>query len=228
MPHHPAHNVPPRPTGEEAPASKEAPPLPVQPGQTMLFFGDSITAATPGYLDVLQQVLGHSRPDLGLRLINAGIPGNTIRDLAARLDRDVLARRPDWVVIGIGANDYFGAARGPGGVPLAEFETGYRALVERLQRAGLDPVLLTIPVIGSDEEDSPIPDPRAYNAAIKALAQGAGLRRVDVHRAFYAVYERAAQYKQIISLSTDGIHPNSQGHALIARTLVQQLGLLRK
>jgi lysophospholipase L1-like esterase len=194
----------------------------------MLFFGDSITAASPGYLDVLQQVLRHRRPDLGLRLINAGIAGNTIRDLRARLDRDVLARRPDWVVICIGANDYFGAARGPSGVPLAEFETGYRALVERLQRAGIDPVLLTIPVIGSDEEDSPIPDPRAYNAAIQALAQSAGLRLVDVHRAFYAVYERAVQYKQVIALSTDGIHPNSQGHALIARTLVQELGLLTK
>ena len=228
MPHHPAHNVPPRPTGEAAPASKEASPLPVQPGQTMLFFGDSITAATPGYLDVLQQVLNHSRPDLGLRLINAGIPGNTIRDLGARLDHDVLARRPDWVVICIGANDYFGAARGMGGVPLAEFEAAYRALVERLQRAGLDPVLMTVPVVGSDEEDSPIPDPHAYNAAIKALAQSAGLRLVDLHRAFYAVYERAAQYKQVVSLSTDGIHPNHQGHALIARTLVQQLGLLRK
>src|SRR5690349_14079100 len=124
MPHHPAHNVPPRPTGEEAPTT----PLPVQPGQTMLFLGDSITAATPGYLDVLHQVLSHSRPDLGLQLINAGIQGNTIRDLQARLDRDVLARRPDWVVICIGANDYFSAARGLGGVPLAEFETRYRIL----------------------------------------------------------------------------------------------------
>jgi lysophospholipase L1-like esterase len=224
MPHHPAHHVPPRPIAEEQTIT----PLPVQPGQTLLFFGDSITAATPGYLDVLQQVLSHRRPDLGLRLINAGIPGNTIRDLAARLDRDVLGRHPDWVLICIGANDYFGAARGLGGVPLAAFEAGYRALVERLQGAGIDPILMTIPVIGSDEEDSPIPDPRAYNAAIKTLAQGAGLRLVDVHRAFYAVYERAAQYKQIVALSTDGIHPNHQGHALIARTLVQQLGLLRK
>src|SRR5690348_18326810 len=109
MPHHPAHNVPPRPTAEEAPASKEAPPLPVQPGQTMLFLGDSITAATPGYLDVMHQVLSHSRPDLGLQLINAGIQGNSIRDLQASLDRYVLARRPDWVVICIGANDYFSA-----------------------------------------------------------------------------------------------------------------------
>ena len=228
MPHHPAHNVPPRPTADEPPASQEAPPLPVQPGQTFLFFGDSITAATPGYLDVLQQVLSHSRPDLGLRLINAGLPGNTVRDLAARLDGDVLARRPDWVVICIGANDYFGAARGRGGVPLAAFDAAYRALVARLQGAGIDPILMTIPVIGSDEEDSPIPDPQAYNAAIRALAQSAGLCLVDIHRAFSAVYERAAQYKQIVSLSTDGIHPNHQGHALIARTLVQQLGLLRK
>jgi lysophospholipase L1-like esterase len=51
---------------------------------------------------------------------------------------------------------------------------------------------------------------------------------VDLYRAFYEVYERAANYKQRVTLSSDGIHPNSQGHTLIARTILTQLGLLRK
>ena len=87
---------------------------------------------------------------------------------------------------------------------------------------------LTIPIIGQEDEDHPIPDPGPYNAAILALAARARLPVVDLHRAFYEVYERAGNYKQIVRLSDDGVHPNRQGHALIARALVAQLGLLRK
>ncbi len=225
MPHHPAHKQQ-EPAGAAAPPP--AAPIAVAPGQTLLFLGDSITAAEPGYLDVLRQALAQTRPDLDLRLVNAGVPGDTIRDLAARLDRDVLAQHPAWVLICIGANDYYRPALAAPAVPLAEFADRYRALVARLQEAGSAPILLTIPVVGFASDERTIPDPRAYNDAIRALAAAADLPLIDVHRAFYEVYERAANYKQTVSLSSDGLHPNSQGYALIARTLLVQLGLLRK
>ena len=224
MPHHPAHDHTPAPG---AGAVDNA--LPLAPDQSLLFFGDSITAEPAGYVAVLGQALRHTRADLGLRLINAGISGNTVRDLAARLERDVLAQPPTYVAICIGANDYLGAAAGePQGVPLPEFVLRYEALVGRLRAAGITVIVLTIPIIGQDDTDHPIPDPGPYNAAILALAARARLPVVDLHRAFYEVYERAGNYKQIVRLSDDGIHPNRQGHALIARALVAQLGLLRK
>ncbi len=227
MPHHPAHDNSPS-TGATTQAAVDN-TLPLAPGQSLLFFGDSITAAQPGYVEVLAQALAHTRTDLGLRLINAGISGNTVRDLEARLDRDVLAQQPTWVAICIGANDYIGAAvADPHGVPLPEFTTRYQALLTRVRAAGIGPILLTIPIIGQDDEDHPIPDPGPYNAAILALAAHERLPVVDLHRAFYEVYERAGNYKQIVRLSDDGIHPNRQGHALIARALIAQLGLLRK
>jgi lysophospholipase L1-like esterase len=105
---------------------------------------------------------------------------------------------------------------------------GYATLIGRLRQAGATPILMTIPIIEAPEADPPIPDPRAYNAAIEALAARESLRLVDLYRAFYEVYERAANYKQRVALSADGIHPNSQGHTLIARAILTQLGLLRK
>jgi len=226
MPHHPAHDTPPL-KGNGAGAVDNA--LPLAPGQSLLFFGDSITAEPSGYVAVLAQALAHTRADLGLRLINAGISGNTVRDLEARLDRDVLAQHPTYVAICIGANDYLGAAAGdPHGVPLQEFISRYHGLLDRLRAGGVQTVLLTIPISGQDDEDHPIPDPGPYNAAILALAARERLPAVDLQRAFHEVYERAGNYKQIVRLSDDGIHPNRQGHALIARALVAQLGLLRK
>ncbi|HUS15144.1 MAG TPA: SGNH/GDSL hydrolase family protein [Chloroflexia bacterium] len=227
MPHHPAHSNP--PPQRPDPGAAAAAPLPLASGQTLLFFGDSITAADPGYVTVLDQAVRHARPELDVRLINAGISGNTVRDLEARFERDVLAHHPTWVAICIGTNDYLGAAAGqPQGVPLAEFEARYDALLGRLEAARIGVVLMTIPVIGSDAPESPLPDPARYNEAIAALAVRHGLRLVDIHRAFRDVYERALHYKQQVLLTTDGIHPNPQGNALIARTLVTHLGLLNR
>ncbi|HMA36857.1 MAG TPA: SGNH/GDSL hydrolase family protein [Chloroflexia bacterium] len=226
MPHHPAHRRSPPAATDSRPVAE---PLPVAAGQRLLCLGDSITAATPGYVDILEQAVGHARRDLALQWIKAGVSGNTIRDLEARLDRDVLAQHPTWVTICIGTNDSIGAARGqPSGVPLPEFEARYAVLLARLRAAAITPILLTIPVVGSDAPDSPIPDPQPYNAAIRALATREQLRLVDLYQAFYDVYARAAAYKQIVSLSTDGIHPNSPGHTLIARTIILQLGLLQR
>ena len=225
MPHHPAHTA----AGGREPAAEPPPsPLAVAPGATIVFLGDSITAAQPGYLDVIRQALDHTRAGLRLDLRNAGVPGDTIRDLEARLERDVLAARPAWVIVGIGANDYRPPPPGHPQVPLPEFTARYRALIGRIQAAASGVVLLTIPVVGVETDEVSIPDPRAYNEAIRGLAAATGVRLVDIHRAFYEVHERAANYKQVVALTSDGIHPNSQGHALIARTILLQLGLLRK
>lgn len=226
MPHHPAHNQVPGPPSVETPSGLR---VAFAPGDQLLFLGDSITAAQPSYVDVVRQALAHTRPDLGLQVINGGVSGNTVRDLEARLGRDVLAQAPAWVAVCIGTNDYFRAATGqPGGVPLPEFEARYRALLDRIATAGCRAILLTIPVLGSPGADRPIPDPRSYNQAIRHLAEATGRPLVDTQRPFHEVYERAARYKQQVSLTTDGIHPNHQGHALIARAFLVQLGLLRK
>ncbi|MCG6198000.1 GDSL family lipase, partial [Anoxybacillus sp. LAT_38] len=44
-------------------------------------------------------------PELGIRVVNKGISGNTVRDLKARWKEDVIAQKPDWVSIMIGIND---------------------------------------------------------------------------------------------------------------------------
>jgi len=117
--------------------------------------GDSLTEGAYGgsYFDALR----HLRP--GLALINRGVGGDTIVNLLARLDDDVLALQPDGVFVMIGGNDaisysqplvrsyYRNAKDVPGGVVApADFTRAYRELLERLLQAhilvwvGLPPV----------------------------------------------------------------------------------------
>lgn len=72
-------------------------------GTTVIAFGDSLTqgvGATVGedYVSQLER-------NLGYRVINAGVSGNTSSDARLRFDTDVLAKDPRVVIILLGGND---------------------------------------------------------------------------------------------------------------------------
>jgi lysophospholipase L1-like esterase len=68
----------------------------------IVFVGDSLVNRSQqdhGLLELVKQDLQRSRPDLVLELVNAGVNGNCIADIRARLTRDVLERTPAAVVL---------------------------------------------------------------------------------------------------------------------------------
>jgi lysophospholipase L1-like esterase len=58
-----------------------------------------------GYVGLVHALLFAARPELRVRIRNLGISGNTLRDLDARWQSDVLDMKPDWLSIIIGIND---------------------------------------------------------------------------------------------------------------------------
>ena len=74
------------------------------PGK-IVCLGDSLTYGYP-YGPHVSWVTYLSRV-CGLSLSNAGVNGNTMEDMAARFDRDVLTKKPDTVVILGGTNDAY-------------------------------------------------------------------------------------------------------------------------
>ena len=91
----------------------------IHSNSTLLMIGDSITdcgRVRPvaesvgsdlgnGYVALIHAMLNATCPQRHIRIRNTGISGNTVRDLAARWQPDVLDLKPDWVSIMIGIND---------------------------------------------------------------------------------------------------------------------------
>jgi lysophospholipase L1-like esterase len=91
----------------------------IHSNSTLLMIGDSITdcgRVRPvaesvggdlgnGYVSLIHAMLSATCPQRHIRIRNTGISGNTVRDLAARWQSDVLDLKPDWVSIMIGIND---------------------------------------------------------------------------------------------------------------------------
>ena len=90
------------------------------------------------YPDQLEEDLARLFPGHAIDVVNAGANGQEVPDMLARLDRDVLAHKPDLVIWQFGSN---GLLRGR---PLAEIEAGARLGIRRIRAAGAEVVLMDL------------------------------------------------------------------------------------
>lgn len=207
-------------------------------GDTLLMTGDSITdcgRARPvglaaggglgnGYVALVQQHLTALRPADGLRVVNTGISGNTVRDLAARWREDVLAHQPQWLSVCIGINDvwrHFDSWLEPAAhVPLDEYRDTLDALVAEV-RPRLKGLLLLTPFTIEPHRAEPM---RAmmdrYGAVVAQLAARHEATLVDTQ----ALFDAFCQHRHPSSIAADRVHPDGTGHLLLARAVLKALG----
>jgi lysophospholipase L1-like esterase len=87
----------------------------LKPHDTIVFIGDSITAAERhrqayrplgfGYVHFAGNLLLARNPTLDLKIVNTGVSGDTILDVERRWQQDCIAQRPNIVSILVGIND---------------------------------------------------------------------------------------------------------------------------
>ena len=78
--------------------------LPFAPGDVVVALGDSLTADLGSWAEILAHALELRRGGDGIRLVNAGVSGETTTDVRKRLVA-VANERPAWVLILVGTND---------------------------------------------------------------------------------------------------------------------------
>ncbi len=198
-------------------------------GETIVFLGDSITqagAGETGYITVFRQTLEKARPNSGIKIIGAGISGNRVPNLEARLDQDVLSHKPNVVVIYIGINDVWHSKNGRG-TSAADYEQGLRNLVKRCRDAGARVILATPSVIGEKHDGSNELDGmlEQYSAISRKVATETETTLLDLRAAFLNYlreYNTAGQEQGV--LTTDGVHLNDAGNRFVAVRMLEATG----
>ncbi|HET7560196.1 MAG TPA: SGNH/GDSL hydrolase family protein [Limnochordia bacterium] len=204
----------------------------LEDGQRVLMIGDSITDCDrrgnhkplgAGYVREIADLVAARYPERSIEFINQGISGNTVRDLARRWETDVLAYEPDWLSISIGINDVWRQLDGrpEQAVLIDEYRATYGELLVKSTASGKTRlILMETSVIGEqpDAEGNRLLEP--YNLCIRQLAAEYGAVVVPMRRAFFTAIARRPQQQW----TTDGVHPNAAGHALMALTWLGALG----
>lgn len=191
----------------------------------IIFFGDSITqmgVQPGGYVDLIKKALDPAKYDV----IGAGIGGNKVYDLYLRMEEDVLAKKPDAVVIYIGVNDVWHKQTMHTGTDYDKFIKFYQALIHKIQANGAKVILCTPAVIGEKKDGGNEMDKELdkYSAGIKTLSEQNKLPLCDL-RTLFKNYDQTnnPDNKEKGILTTDGVHLNAQGNQTLADVLLPLL-----
>jgi len=195
-------------------------------GERIVFLGDSITqagAGAGGYVTLAKEALAKKYPDRGIEIIGAGVSGNRVPDLEARLDRDVIENKPTLVVIYIGINDVWHSLQNRG-TSKADFEQGLRRIIKRIQEAGARVILCTPSVIGEKTDGSNPLDAMLdeYSQISRTVARETHSRLLDLRRQFIA--QLKANNKENVDnkvLTDDGVHLNAAGNRFVAERMLE-------
>jgi lysophospholipase L1-like esterase len=204
-----------------------------KPGQRIVFIGDSITdagrrneASAPygtGYVSLVRAFLLARYPGRNLEIVNQGVGGNTVRDLAARWERDVVDVKPDWLSVKIGINDVWRqvAGRWSEAVLLEEYAATYERLLRRTQETTAARLILMEPyVIEADRADQFRLLIDQYLPVVHRLAEQFGAILIRTQAAF----DEALAQQPASFWADDRVHPNLPGHAVIARAFLRGVG----
>ena len=217
----------PEPAASKSKASPRDTALLLQDGAKVVFFGDSITDEElyPGHL---ARIVRKVWPELNLTFYNSGISLNRTPDALARVERDVLALNPDWVVLCLGVNDAMQLTP-------AEFGANYEGILKQLVGAGIRVVCVT----PSGFLVGPSPGNGKYAHTPDRMA---AFDRNAGHNAA-AVTDLARQYKCLLAdalgaltrselprerLMANQWHPNSQGGRMMALEILRALGMTQE
>lgn len=193
--------------GGDAPRTQKPPAAEAAfEGPLVVAFGDSLFAGyglepSQGFAPALERAL--VKRGVRARVVNAGVSGDTTAAGLARLGftLDGLPRKPDLVIVGLGANDMLR------GLSPAQTRANLEAILAELKRRGVPAALTTMmaaPNLGEDYA-------RAFNPIYADLARstGAGLYPFFLEGV-------AGQPEKLLP---DGMHPNARGIVEIAARL---------
>ncbi len=203
---------------------------PLAKGERIVFLGDSITqagAGVGGYVTLVKEAIDERLAGQGIEVIGAGISGNKVPDLEARLQRDVLAKKPTRVVIYIGINDVWHSQNGRG-TPKDKYEEGLRRLIADIQKSGSGVLLCTASVIGEKVDGSNPLDEMLdeYCDISRRVACDTKSPLIDLRKAFldYLKAHNADNAEKNV-LTGDGVHLNAAGNRFVADQMLAALGV---
>lgn len=176
--------------------------------KTVLVMGDSLTAgyqlppevSYPAQLEKLLKADGYA-----YRVSNAGVSGDTSAGLLERTDWLLSDPLPALAVVNIGSND------GLQGLSPEQMDKNIRAIVDKIQAKGIPVALIGVK----------IPRNLGFGYVAKFEAVHPDIAE-DEKIAFMPFLLEGVAANPQLNLS-DGIHPNAEGYAIIAKNVFEFL-----
>ena len=198
-------------------------------GDTVVFLGDSITAART-YGEIIENYTLLRFPERRVKFFNAGWGGDTAAGGAARLERDVFSRGATVVTVAFGTNDI-------GWGVLADEEhqqkylDGIRSIVTQCRDRNVRVFVCSAAVTAGDPNKSEVAPLQTMCDQGMKLARDLGGKSIDVQRGMREILRRVLAENERIEEedkpttmhAPDGVHLNELGQLAMAFTILKGL-----
>jgi lysophospholipase L1-like esterase len=170
-----------------------------------------------------------------VKVYNAGINGNNTVNLLSRIDRDVLRKNPELVILMVGTNDMLHTDKS---LDLEQYEKNYQELISCLKKKA-DLVLMTIPPVYAPylvqrkpqfKGDLQAPQARvdSANQVIRRLAAKNKCKLVDLNTILTACgganTDKDGLFQNEANMGiADGVHPTANGYKVIATAVYETI-----
>lgn len=207
------------------------------PSLTIVCTGDSITdcgrrdpALAPlgvGYAKLVADLLIVRQPARPSTIVNTGIGGQTIAEVAARWDADVLAHQPAVLVMLIGINDlWLHKIKDARAVSPTRYAEVYADVMARTRRALpacryilLEPFFIVPEATAVGEQRQVLDLLREYRAVAARMAAAPDAAFLPTHELFQGLLK----YRPATTFCAEPVHPNATGHLVIAEAVYERL-----
>lgn len=201
----------------------------IRDGDTVVFLGDSITAARQ-YSKVIENYTLLRFPERKVRFVNAGQGGETAKLSLERLEQAVFAEGATLVTIAYGVND-IGWGMKADEAHKKEYLDAIAELVERCQKRGVRVFICSAAITAEEPDKAEKGFLQKMCDEGQALAKARGAGTIDVQRAMRSVQRRVvgANAKQTDKSkhtklhADDGVHLNDLGQMAMAFAILKGL-----
>ena len=184
-----------------------------------------------GWTAMLANRLQLTYPERHIRYINAGIGGNSSRQMMARFDADVLAHQPQWLLLSAGVVEVrrtYQPDHASERVPLDEYVANLTIITSKALKVGMEVILLEPTPHARAVTDSPLEVTlqdvnnltRQYAMAMAQVAQKTEVGFVSLFETFLEIENRLPGRA---SLYADEVHLNARGDLLYSQLVYQYL-----
>jgi len=196
-------------------------------GDTLAFLGDSITqfGQAPnnhsGYVNLIVRAL--EAEGVCVKPVKAGISGHKSNDMLARLDRDVLSKKPQVMTLSCGVNDVWHQDHGRG-VMIEDYKKNITAILDKCAASNCTVVILTATMFerGKElEKETHNVKLAPYNAFLREEAKRRGLPLADLNQAMWDGHRADPK----VVYTRDGVHMAPAGDRLMAEGVLKALGV---
>ena len=203
----------------------------------ILFLGNSITYSGE-YLAFVETFYRLQHPESSIEWLNLGLPSETVSglseeghaggafprpDLHERLDRIFAQIQPDLVFVNYGMND--GIYLRYDSTRFAKYEAGMKWLDSKIKAINAKPVFLTPPIYDPAKGIPYSLTLDLYATWLMDQEKESGWKVIDSHFPMKAYLEAQRKMEPDYYLAKDGVHPNSTGHWLMAKPILEFLGM---